>query len=62
MTRVTVVSEGSRDATVGSMRSLIATYYKTNDIARSSGTTAERRAKFTVRELEQLVYTSGQNE
>ena len=57
VTRVTVVSEGSRDATVGSMRNLIATYNKTNDISRSSGTTAERCVEFTVRELEQLVYS-----
>lgn len=57
VTRVTVVSENSRDASVGSMRSLIATYYKTNDISRGSGKTAERHVEFTVRELERLVYS-----
>jgi len=56
-TRVTVVSGDARDATVGSMRQLVATYYQTNDVARGSGMMTERHAEFTFRELEQLVYS-----
>jgi hypothetical protein len=57
VTRVTVVGEKSRDVSLGSMRSLIATYYKTNDISRGSGNTAERHVELTLRELERLVYS-----
>jgi hypothetical protein len=61
-TRVTIVSENARDASVGSIRSLIATYYKTSDISRGSVKTAERYVEFTVRELEQLVISASVNE
>jgi hypothetical protein len=55
VTRVTVVSKDSRDASVGSMRQLVATYYKTNDVAMGGSIMTERHAEFTFRELEQLV-------
>jgi hypothetical protein len=36
------------------MRSLLASYFKTNDIGKPSTATPERHAEFTLRELEEL--------
>lgn len=55
-TRVTVTSENTRDASVSLIRSLVETYYNTNDVARNTSMMTERHAEFTFRQLEQLVY------
>jgi hypothetical protein len=57
-TRVTVVVPDGQDASVASMQSLVATYYKTEDVATDSDMKTERHAEYTLYELEQLV-TSG---
>jgi hypothetical protein len=54
VTRVIVVAD-ARDVSVASMRSLVATYYNTNDVARGSNIKAERNVEFTERELHHLV-------
>lgn len=58
LTRVTVKTTDAGDASVGSIKSLLALYFKTNDIAKSSAETPERHAEFTFRELEELVYSA----
>jgi hypothetical protein len=54
LTRVTVKTTDAGDASVASMRSLLASYFKTNDIGKPSTATPERHAEFTFRELEEL--------
>jgi hypothetical protein len=55
MTRVTVIAADARNISVSSIRSMVATYYKTNDIKTSGNTKAERNVEFTEQELHQLV-------
>jgi len=44
------------------MRGLVASYYKTNHVARGSGMTAGRHVKFTLQEPKQLVISASVNE
>lgn len=60
--RVTIVAANARDASVGSLRSLVAKYYKTDDISVANNAKAERHVEFPVRELEQLVISTSVNE
>jgi hypothetical protein len=62
MTRVTVVPANARNASVDSLRSLVAKYYKTNDISVANNAKTERHVEFAVRELEQLVISASVNE
>jgi hypothetical protein len=55
ITRVTVVSEDTRDSSVSLIRGLVATYYSTSDVAKAGKHKAEQNAQYTVRELQQLV-------
>jgi len=47
---------------VSAMRGLVASYYKTNHVARGSGMTAGRHVKFTLQEPKQLVISASVNE
>lgn len=58
LTRVTVRADGARDASVSSMRSLLALYFKTNDITEPGFATPARHQEFTFRELNDLVYSA----
>jgi hypothetical protein len=57
ITRVTVMSEDTRDSSVSLIRGLVATYYSTNDVAKAGKHKAVQNAQYTVRELERLVYS-----
>jgi hypothetical protein len=55
ITRVTVMREESRNVDVGSLRRLLKTYFKTTEVVKAGKLKPDRYARYTDRELHQLV-------